>query len=551
MQVNPSHTRLFFFTAAALTLFRLQFGVEFTDESYYLAQAYRFFLGDKPFVDDKLILSTMAFITEPLLALFHKCSGGVSGAILFFRLCYFSLTLVTALVCYRALRKYGEILALAVSSVPILYIHHQMPALSYNTMALHFWVIALFASLQSLIDGHYRVKSTTVSLIATLLMGIVYPPLSLAGFFFLVVLYVRTRPGLKDCVVPLLVAIAIITAFSFWIGFRFDAIAQVVSITRNAGGAGGLAKLVDCFASLWEFTPLKVGLALFILVFLFSTRIAPFPKLVLSLLIPILPMFLSKWVGRAPNGFAMHVLGYAYFWALMAPLFAVLDKEGRSLFWALFPLSFLAGIITAWSASYGLTPMGFVVGFFPATLLAIILFARWCGPNTIALFIVAGCLLYYQRLPFKDAPIHTLSTRVKAGPFWGLLTTKERAQDEERMREDIFRFATKEGKLFVFESMPVLYLYSTMRPLASVLYKTCTAGREACTEELKRSDNAHNLVIHVKPFRYNLDVLSSVENRLQKDDPLLAYVERNYRVVAENQHFRLFHETKSNSSSSD
>ena len=37
--------------AVGTTFLRLYIGVDFADESYYLSLAYRFYLGDQPFVD--------------------------------------------------------------------------------------------------------------------------------------------------------------------------------------------------------------------------------------------------------------------------------------------------------------------------------------------------------------------------------------------------------------------------------------------------------------------------------------------------------------------
>ena len=39
-------------TTLALLLLRLRYGVDFSDEAYYVTVGYRFSLGDLPFVDD-------------------------------------------------------------------------------------------------------------------------------------------------------------------------------------------------------------------------------------------------------------------------------------------------------------------------------------------------------------------------------------------------------------------------------------------------------------------------------------------------------------------
>jgi hypothetical protein len=102
--------RLIRFSAIALVMlcagFRLTRGVDFTDEAYYTAVAYRFVLGDKPFVDQILVHQTAFLLVTPLVGLFHWVSGGTEGLVLFLRIMFLGFSIFVAAVVYRVLR-YG------------------------------------------------------------------------------------------------------------------------------------------------------------------------------------------------------------------------------------------------------------------------------------------------------------------------------------------------------------------------------------------------------------------------------------------------------------
>ena len=69
----------------ALLIRRLRFGVDLTDEAFYVAMPYRFFVGDQPFVDEILIQQTAALMSYPLVAGFVETTGGTDGIVLFLR----------------------------------------------------------------------------------------------------------------------------------------------------------------------------------------------------------------------------------------------------------------------------------------------------------------------------------------------------------------------------------------------------------------------------------------------------------------------------------
>src|SRR4051794_36130681 len=101
--------RLLRFCIIAFVLFyaiiRLFRGVDFTDEAYYTAVAFRFALGDQPFVDQILVQQTAFLLFTPLVWLFHWLTGGTQGLVLFLRVMTLAFNISVAAVVYRVLRR--------------------------------------------------------------------------------------------------------------------------------------------------------------------------------------------------------------------------------------------------------------------------------------------------------------------------------------------------------------------------------------------------------------------------------------------------------------
>src|SRR5277367_4384469 len=73
---------------------RVFFGLDLVDEAFYLALPYRFFLGDRPFVDELNVAQAFTFLTYPIVRFYLALTGGkVEGLVLFTRHLYLLWTL--------------------------------------------------------------------------------------------------------------------------------------------------------------------------------------------------------------------------------------------------------------------------------------------------------------------------------------------------------------------------------------------------------------------------------------------------------------------------
>jgi hypothetical protein len=98
------------------------------------------------------------------------------------------------------------------------------------------------------------------------------------------------------------------------------------------------------------------------------------------------------------------------------------------------------------------------------------------------------------------------------------------------MTEEVSRLKTA-GRIYVYESFPVLYLLSRMRPASHFLYRACPDDRDACLARYLKMYSKDNLVFHVKRYRYNLDVIDLADSLLPSPDPLAQYFAKTHKTI--------------------
>ncbi len=132
---------------AAAPVCRAFFGIDWTDESYYAALAYRFCLGDQLFANSWDIHQLSALFSAPLVFLYTRLARGTEGLVLFLRLAFVLFQYGTAVFLFYSLRRrFSACAAWLCAGLTLLFSHFALSAFSYNTLALGFlvWSFAFF-----------------------------------------------------------------------------------------------------------------------------------------------------------------------------------------------------------------------------------------------------------------------------------------------------------------------------------------------------------------------------------------------------------------------
>lgn len=128
-----------------LCLFRAFKGFCWTDESFYLSTADRFYRGDALLVSEWYRTQLSSVICLPFYALYMWIAGSNVGVILYFRILYLILSLVTAIIAHKTMKKdYPDTVTAAMAVLIMFYAHLNVTALSYYMMSIDFLLIALF-----------------------------------------------------------------------------------------------------------------------------------------------------------------------------------------------------------------------------------------------------------------------------------------------------------------------------------------------------------------------------------------------------------------------
>lgn len=124
---------------AGLLIIRCFYSFCWSDESFYLSLVHRFWIGDRPIIDEWSGTQFYTVILLPIYALYIKVVGSNEGIFLFFRLLMVISNYFLSIYIYISLKRYTtNILALIGSLVNLLYTRANILGASYYSIALLF-----------------------------------------------------------------------------------------------------------------------------------------------------------------------------------------------------------------------------------------------------------------------------------------------------------------------------------------------------------------------------------------------------------------------------
>ena len=533
---------LVFVLALVLWGWRIQRGVDLSDESIYLAIPMRFVLGDQPFLDDRSSFQGTGIMTMPLVALYHLFVRSNEGLVLFMRIIFLAFLAGISLAIMRAVRGWVSLgSAIACGTIALFFVPYYIPQFSYNTVGGALTLLAAFESLR--VSRSTTAREVTRHSVACGLAaagaGLAYPPL---GALFPVHLATllwfgriplgALRVGLRyvggAAILGVYVGVFVVRAGlgSLKLTYEFQH-ASGPSVTN--GSAAVLAGLNGLKAD-W-FTALAIALALTVL----ATRLRPVVFL-LALAVPFL---------AAPSRTdATHSVALWACCALFAPLFAFLVKDRKTAFRVMVTVwvpGMLAGLVTSFSSGNG--GLAFGLGGFTCMMAGCVLACRACeealgafrplasGAGMIAPLALLSVLVSRVLSPasvYRDHAPLTLNALVRTGPFRGLLTTPARRDFVEIMHRDVVDLSR--GKRFVLfmPDMNAAYLSANARPAIPEMWVMNVPGRSPIQVEIfnQRLPEIGAVIIRSCPGAN--DWSNCTPSLLEPRDPLHAAVNSSF-----------------------
>ncbi|MCL2749761.1 MAG: hypothetical protein FWE96_01955 [Coriobacteriia bacterium] len=450
----------------ALAVYRLFFGVELTDESYYLSASFRYLQGNIPFFDAWDAHVGSSLFSLPALALFYQATGGTEGIFLFFRLSFFCFMLLMGLVMYLATKSVlGRSTAFLAASVLIVVAPFSLYNWSYNNLSLVLLCAGLFLLAFSLYAPTAKSERIAQVFAGILLafMVFVYFTQALTCLFvavlFTVMASIKKKSIPKGLQASLFTAlgglgIAIVLTIPLLLVTQGKLLSYLPNVTSNPAVAAGGSSLfhalygvvVDTLRFIYQYwLPLALGAVGILAVQLFKKR---YPHLVI--LAPFFLILILFWLPNPKT--TMTIIEFTafigLFWFLWIPFINKHSVEVKTLFWLLG----LGGLISFLCVSLSSAGGAFQGKYMFFCLMLAVLMpvlediirlpqapikqALTCVP--VILLSGSLLLLWYQAF-YRDAPISQLTTRVEQGIFAGVYTTPERAAAVMSLEEELSR----------------------------------------------------------------------------------------------------------------
>ena len=533
---NPLATALVAVVALAVvgvTYWRLYYGVDVSDESFYVAVPYRLVRGARLFVDETSVAQQLVGILLYPFVHAYVSLVGVGGIVLFVRHLQFVFSLAVAAsiaVGLRAVLPTRQAVLVALTAVA--FVPFQIHSLSYNTVGGGLFTAGCLLGFASLREpGRWSLR-----LLAGLCHGVAvfaYPPLIVGvAACYLVRLGIGRRKAtlaldLPALALPLAGLAAVVAVAGFGrvrADYRHSRTTSVQHFDSH--------KLVSVAAHEWHtlrFWYLVVpALALVALLW----RRLPVAARIVVLVLPLLVLPTKL---RSVTSSLEYVAHYGWLALFLLPL-ARRRPGAVELFAVCWLPALVAGAVTGYTSSNGGVNAG--IGFFPAALVSSV-FLIWTlgGRFATAPVLITLALLTWFELPvYRDGPVSTLHARVNHGAFAGLLTTAAKRDFLVRLEGTVGGFGSS-CRIVFFDDFPAGYLLTRAQADTTTVW---LHGRTPPSLiAYYRRHGFPDVVVELAHIPYS--VTGGRNEHYRRSNPLLAMLRtRSYRLVASRRDYLVY-----------
>ncbi|HYI10857.1 MAG TPA: hypothetical protein VEK57_17485 [Thermoanaerobaculia bacterium] len=536
---------LFAVTIAGFATWRIFYGVDFSDEAFYVAMPYTFALGNQPFVHELALQQTAGLLVTPFTRAYVALRGS-EGIVLTFRVLFLLLAALTGCAIFRLARSAGGAAAAVVVSVLPFVIVPGILSVSYNTLGMNF----LCAGACLAAHGVLRENRTSLLLAGPALIvgAFAYPTLIVPGTLSAFVTAVwLARQGRKQdwrAFVYGWLASAVI-AFLVVASLGWDNLAtSLLYMLRHARHGGDQGKLETLWTALRTSAPYETW-KLYLLGITGLTTI--FVRKYRWLGLAVMNVLLASFRDRSDWRVVASVTTYAALY--LAPVAAVAAwRRGGAPIAAivLFP-GLAAAFITAWTSSNGF-PNAMIGAYtvLTAALVLAVMAAEDLGKTIIPLvtaIIIATTASSIFSFVYVDSELPYLTARVPSGPYAGLYTTPQRRDFVAQIAADVARHAKGKKALF-YDSFPAGYLFVDTAPRIEgtwIPFAIAFPGfdRTWYTSYYAQPENRPDVVFEVLAIPRRDEVVTYT--KATPSDPMhYGFWRSGYSLVEENRYYAIY-----------
>ena len=489
--------------SGAFCILRSFYGFDWSDETYAGALTYRFMIGDSLFVNSWDIHQTSAIITIPLIYIYQIFSSGSTvGILLFLRISYVVIQLLTALYVFHVLSKRnGYTAAAAAALLLILFAPTCVASFNYNTLSLTFAVLSLCLLFDCEHEAKWCRLKVFFSGIALALCIQSYPYLIvLLPVFLIYSLTLRRRnPDVIGKWTALFWFVGVFSAFVVFalyiclnssVTHLFDNLGFLLSDPEHHPESMS-ASLYDYIVSFYKLLKSAIiGIVvLTILSFGFSFMRDSNKKRIIRKVLFLASAIMVIWclvyifIYSVPNASRINLLVipialigpaiyfindrkydpsiYLYIIGLLFSLAVHLGSNNQINHTA-FPLLLSSMAVVAYCGTMRLKSSNTKAWFYVTASLFILAFVMTAGS-------MASTRAMYA---YRDNNVNHLTSKMENGPAAGIYTTADSARKYEEIVSAINTYAPESGHAFYTKLLPFGYLCSDLRPATPSIWRT-------------------------------------------------------------------------------
>jgi len=476
--------RLYLFLSFVLFLvlgYRATLGVDFTDESYHLANAYKFFLGAIPFKDELFSAQGFALLTKPIVSTLINLTGSTAGIVLKMRWAFLCFQFLISLFLFSVLKRtFSTASALAASLSYFCFVPMNLFSLFYVTLGVGFLALGMgcfYLASQS------QKPSTAFFLgsFALALSFIAHPVMAIPiSVIAALISWPLDKNGFKRLLLFSTSFLFLVAVFFVIYGFSPLDWLRAVQGSRHynaeIGNVWGFPRLLLALKTLVMWGPwLSFILIIFgFLVFAtYRNQAVGKYQFIALVLLPLFIFFNSRMSagGIGPAGYLLSLgwLSFILVWSTVP-----LPEAKRFLLWFLLPAA-AATLAMSFTSNSGVSSTS--TGFLPILPVALLLlssaiqksfpkssfFKPYLGSIVILFFLLIFVRGTFQSA-FKEPRFSELKHPISAGPFQGLKTSQFRKDFIEKLHTHLNQLKDNKKSILFTCFFPAGYLLTDLKP---------------------------------------------------------------------------------------
>lgn len=572
---------LLYIAALALNWNRLHYGVEISDEAYYVADAYNIASGATPYSIALTVSSGGVMLYSPLVKLYTNISGGTEGIYLYMRQAFFIYKILVSGVLILLFKRSLPFILAMMLPLPYLALSiYSIDNFSYNSLSLSFLLICCVLIYSALQENEKldKLLSFNGGVFMALTM-LVHPMQSFIAVYVVILLFIVEYRGYRTFhrsglfVAGGLSTAAVVTGYLAMVSGGIRPIINGILIIlyaparqfKKVGWAYNYGSLKGSLVLFRNFVipGIVVLSGLFILSFLVRKKYrADFRTICVFalLLTQLYHIGISIYRYSDYSYLPLDISVCQAYVLLLLLLSAGWKAYGKLVLLVFTP--FLAFYFLYIPFNYsGLSGRGYVL--FPSVILSLILLyyalmdiplppplavrksviSNICILFLTATFSVAYITGYYGYV-YRDAPVSSLTYKMEKGVFRGLYTIEERGKSLIYLEDEIQKVTNENDRVMFRDQAPQAYLMTKAKPCApstwdslqySYYYNNLIEeGYDArditlLLEYFKAAGKEPTKIIYILN-KERLDYISLWDD----DYPFTKYVKQNYQQIYTN-----------------